>query len=58
VGQLPLKPEQSAARQEALRDVTRDCPGCIGTARDRFRGLRLPVAGKTGTAEDPGFYGT
>ncbi len=54
VGQLPLKPEQLAAIQQGMRDVVRDCAGCVGTARDRFRGLRIPVAGKTGTADDPG----
>ena len=58
-GQLPLKPEQLAALQEAMFDVTRDCQGCIGTARNRFRGLPrwLKIAGKTGTAEDPGTFG-
>ena len=58
VGQLPVKPEQLAAIQKGLQDVVRDCAGCIGTARDKFRGLRVVVAGKTGTAEDPGAYGT
>jgi penicillin-binding protein 2 len=31
-----------------------------GTARNRFRGLPswLKIAGKTGTAEDPGLFGT
>ncbi len=57
-GQLPVTSDQLAAIQQGLRDVTRDCVGCIGTARDRFRGLAVAVAGKTGTAEDPGFYGT
>jgi penicillin-binding protein 2 len=47
-GQLPLKPDQLAALQEGLHNVTQDP---IGTARSRFRGLKIPVAGKTGTAE-------
>jgi penicillin-binding protein 2 len=47
-GQLPLKPEQLAALQDGLHNVTQDP---IGTARTRFRGLKIPVAGKTGTAE-------
>jgi penicillin-binding protein 2 len=47
-GQLPLKPDQLAALQDGLHNVTQDP---IGTARNRFRGLRIPVAGKTGTAE-------
>jgi penicillin-binding protein 2 len=58
MGQLPLKPEELAAIQQGLRDVIRDCTGCVGTARDRFRGISIPLAGKTGTAEDPGTYGT
>ena len=47
-GQLPLKPDQLAALQEGLHNVTQDP---IGTARSHFRGLIIPVAGKTGTAE-------
>jgi penicillin-binding protein 2 len=59
IGQLPLKPEQLTALQNAMFEVTRDCAGCLGTARNRFRGLPswLKVAGKTGTAEDPGEFG-
>ena len=59
VGNLPLEPEQLAALQTAMFEVTRDCQGCIGTARNRFRGLPrwLKIAGKTGTAEDPGTFG-
>ncbi len=59
VGQLPLKPEQLQVLQNAMFEVTRDCAGCIGTARNRFRNLPkwLKVAGKTGTAEDPGEFG-
>jgi len=47
-GQLPITPDQLAALQEGLHNVTLDP---IGTARSRFRGLMIPVAGKTGTAE-------
>jgi penicillin-binding protein 2 len=47
-GQLPISAEQLAALQEGMHNVTQDP---IGTARSRFRGLRIPVAGKTGTAE-------
>jgi penicillin-binding protein 2 len=54
-GQLPLEPEQLAALQEGMYHVTQEP---IGTARNRFRGLRIRVGGKTGTAEDPGYYGT
>jgi penicillin-binding protein 2 len=56
VGRLPLTPEQLAAIQEGLYNVTQEP---IGTARDRFRGLPgwLKIAGKTGTAEDPGAFG-
>jgi penicillin-binding protein 2 len=54
VGKLPLSAEQLAALQEAMHNVTL---GPIGTARNRFRGLKIPVAGKTGTAEDPGTFG-
>lgn len=56
VGQLPLKPEQLAAIQEGMYNVTQEP---IGTARNRFRGLPkwLKIAGKTGTAEDPGAFG-
>jgi penicillin-binding protein 2 len=58
-GTLPLKPDQLAVVQEAMHMVTVDCPNCIGTARNRFRGLPawLKIAGKTGTAEDPGEFG-
>ncbi len=56
VGQLPLKPEQLAAIQEGMYNVTQEP---LGTARNRFRGLPawLKIAGKTGTAEDPGASG-
>jgi penicillin-binding protein 2 len=47
-GQLPLNEEQLNALQEAMHNVTQEP---IGTARNRFRNLRIPIAGKTGTAE-------
>ncbi len=47
-GQLPLNQEQLTALQTAMHNVTQEP---LGTARNRFRGLRIPVAGKTGTAE-------
>jgi penicillin-binding protein 2 len=53
-GQLPVGPEQLALLQEGLRSVT-TLPG--GTARHRFLNLGIPVAGKTGTAENPGASG-
>lgn len=53
-GTLPLSAEQLAALQEAMKNVPREP---IGTARLVFRGFRIPVAGKTGTAEDPGLFG-
>jgi penicillin-binding protein 2 len=56
VGQLPLDATQLAALQAAMHNVTQPP---IGTARNRFRSLPswLKVAGKTGTAEDPGVLG-
>ncbi|MGQ0602648.1 MAG: penicillin-binding transpeptidase domain-containing protein [Anaerolineales bacterium] len=54
-GTLPLEPEQLAALQEGMRNVPREP---IGTARERFKNFRICVAGKTGTAEDPGLFGT
>ncbi|MGH2522978.1 MAG: penicillin-binding transpeptidase domain-containing protein, partial [Anaerolineales bacterium] len=51
VGQLPITSDQLSAIQEALHAVTSEKGG---TARHRFLGLYIPVAGKTGTAEDPG----
>lgn len=49
-GQLPVKAEHLAEIQEGLRGVT-TLPG--GTARFVFPSFEVPVAGKTGTAEDP-----
>lgn len=48
VGTLPISPDHLAVMQEALLGVTTKS---IGTASHRFRGLTIPVAGKTGTAE-------
>jgi penicillin-binding protein 2 len=49
-GELPISPENLAAMQQGLYDVTH---GNRGTATFIFDGLTVPVAGKTGTAEDP-----
>ena len=49
-GQLPLSPEALQTIQNSLFRVASDP---IGTATDRFAGLPVPVAGKTGTAEAP-----
>jgi len=51
VGSLPVSPEHLAAIREALAGVT---TAPIGTATHRFRGMSIPVAGKTGTAQAPG----
>ncbi|MGB8980594.1 MAG: penicillin-binding transpeptidase domain-containing protein [Anaerolineales bacterium] len=47
-GTLPLQPFRLQAIQEAMKWVVADPRG---TANFRLRGLRIPVAGKTGTAE-------
>ena len=49
--QAPLAPETLAAIHTALVEVT---SGPTGTARRAFEGFPLAVAGKTGTAENPG----
>jgi penicillin-binding protein 2 len=49
--QVPVSPENLAAIREALRGVT-SVQG--GTARHRFEGFAIPVAGKTGTAQNAG----
>ncbi len=49
-GQLPLSPENLAEIQQSLWNVANSN---AGTAAHRFIGLPVPVAGKTGTAEDP-----
>ncbi len=54
VGKLPLNEDQLAAIQAGMRNVTKEP---LGTARNRFRNFPIPVAGKTGTAEDPGVSG-
>ncbi len=50
IGQIPYTPEELAAVQGALRDVT---TAGYGTATHRFQNFSVPVAGKTGTAEAP-----
>lgn len=49
-GQGPLSAEQLAAVQTGMRDVT---SSPYGTATHIFRGLPVPTAGKTGTAQAP-----
>ncbi len=51
VGRLPIDEAELRVIQEALHAVT---TSPHGTATFRFRGLSVPVAGKTGTAEAPG----
>jgi penicillin-binding protein 2 len=53
--QLPLDTAQLEAIQLGMYNVTQEP---LGTARTRFRNFRVKVAGKTGTAEDPGIFGT
>ncbi len=48
IGQLPISKEHLTTIQEALYAVT---TASLGTTTHRFRGLGIPVAGKTGTAE-------
>ena len=47
-GTLPIQPFRLQIIQDAMRSVVEDKRG---TANFRLRGLRIPVAGKTGTAE-------
>lgn len=51
IGRLPISPEHLSAIQTALHEAT-SMP--YGTAFNAFRGLDISVAGKTGTAENPG----
>jgi penicillin-binding protein 2 len=50
-GKLPLSPENLAAIKEGLWQVANNQN--IGTAAFQFVDLPVPLAGKTGTAEDP-----
>lgn len=57
VGKLPTSRENLAVMQESLRTVTRRMANGAytgGTAWQAFKGLSIPAAGKTGSAEDPG----
>lgn len=47
-GTLPLRPDNLKALQDAMYMVVNDPRG---TANFRLRGLNIPIAGKTGTAE-------
>ena len=49
-GRLPISQANLTIIQEALYATT---TASFGTATRRFRGLNIPVAGKTGTAEQP-----
>jgi len=51
-GKLPLKPENLALIQEAMKGVV-SSKKPLGTAWLPMSGLDIPVAGKTGTAEAP-----
>jgi penicillin-binding protein 2 len=48
VGTLPIQSFRLEVIQNAMRSVVANP---LGTANFRLRGLRIPVAGKTGTAE-------
>lgn len=50
-GTLPVTPEHLAVIREGLRHVVSDRQG---TAHHAFEDCPIPVAGKTGTAENPG----
>ena len=47
-GTLPVTPDRLKVIQDAMWEVVHNS---LGTANFRLRGLRIPVAGKTGTAE-------
>lgn len=49
-GQLPVSPETLGVLRQGLWEVANER---YGTASHRFVALPVPVAGKTGTAEDP-----
>ncbi len=49
-GTLPLKPENLALIQQAMGDVVSSTKP-VGTAYYVFRGFKIPVHGKTGTAQ-------
>lgn len=49
-GRLPISQTNLQIIQDALYGVT---TASVGTATHRFQGLGIPVAGKTGTAEQP-----
>jgi penicillin-binding protein 2 len=51
LGRLPIKPETLSAIREGLLGAATS-PG--GTAYHAFKGVEMAVAGKTGTAENPG----
>lgn len=50
-GTLPLRPDNLQVLQDALWGVVHQTSPKPGTAWFRLRGLTIPVAGKTGTAE-------
>jgi penicillin-binding protein 2 len=51
VGRLPVTPETLAAIRKGMEGVTTSPQG---TATHRFQGFPIPVAGKTGTAQNEG----
>ncbi len=51
IGRLPISPEHLQLIQEALQEVAMNP---WGTAYTTFHDSPFPVAGKTGTAENPG----
>ena len=52
-GTLPVQPFRLEFLRDAMISVVKDP---LGTATFRMRGLAIPVAGKTGTAESSSFY--